>query len=79
MKLHPDFSEDEKEEMSVGHVGAFCQNLGTTAYTLENFSNFKNKFLFTNGSILEINDYYNNRSRGNVSFTELCEINTLSN
>ena len=23
---------------------------------------------------LEINDYYNNRSRGNVSFTELSEI-----
>ena len=29
---------------------------------------------------LEINDYYNNRSSGNVSFTELSEIiNALSN
>ena len=68
-----------EEEMS-GHVGVFCQNLVITAYTLENYYNFKNKFLFNNGSILGINDYYNNRSRGNVSFTELCEIiNTLSN
>ena len=61
-------------------VGIFCQNLGITAYSLENYSNFKNKFLFNNGSILQINDYYNNRSRGNVSFTEYCKIiNTLSN
>ena len=66
--------------MSVGHVDVFCQNLGITAYTLENYSNFKNKFLFNNGSILELNDYYNsNKSRGSVSFTELSEIiNTLS-
>ena len=78
-KLHPDFSEEGTEEMSAGHVGVFCQNLGITAYTLENYSNFKNKFLFNNGSILEINDYYNtNKSRGNVTFTELSEIiNTL--
>ena len=63
------------------HVGVFCQNLGITAYTLENYYNFKNKFLFNNGSILGINDYYyKNRSRRNSSFTELCEIiNTLSN
>ena len=66
--------------MSVGHVGVFCQNLGITAYTLQNYFNFKNKFLFNNGSILEINDYFNDRSRGNVSFTELPEvITTLSN
>ena len=66
--------------MSVGHVGVFCQNLGITAYTLENHSNFKNKLLFNNGSILEINYYYNNRNRGNVNYTELSEmINTLSN
>ena len=66
--------------MSAAHVGVFCQNLGVTAYSLENYSNFKNKFLFNNGSILEINDYFNNWSRGNVSFTELSEIiTTLSN
>ena len=66
--------------MSVGHVGVFCQNLVITAYTLENYFNFKNNFLLNNGSILEINDYYNNRNRENVSYTELCEIiNTLSN
>ena len=59
--------------------GCLCQNLGITTYTLENYSNFKNKFLFNNGSILEINYYYSNKSRGNVSFTELSEIiNTLS-
>ena len=61
-----------KDEMSVGHVGVFCQILGITGKTLDNYSNFKNKFLFNNDSILEINDF-NNRSRGNVSFTELCE------
>ena len=53
-KLHPYFSEGKKE-MSAGHVGVFCRNLGITAYTLENYSDFKNKFLFNNGSILEIN------------------------
>ena len=58
--------------MFVGHVGVFCEILGITGKTLDNYSNFKNKFLFNNDSILEINDY-NNRSRGNVSFTELCE------
>ena len=34
--------------------------------------------LFNNGSTLEIN-YYNNISRGNVSFTELSETNVISN
>ena len=75
-KLHPHFSEEGTDEVSAGHVGVFYQNLGIAAYTLENYSNFKNKFLFNNnGSILEINDYYNsNKSRGNVTFTELSEI-----
>ena len=60
--------------MSAGHAGVFCQNLGSTAYTLENYSIFKNKSLFNKGSILEINDYYNsNKSRGNVTFTGLSE------
>ena len=54
-KLLPDFSkEEEKEEMSAGHMSVFCQNLGITPYTLENYSNFKNEFLFNNGSILKI-------------------------
>ena len=57
--------------MSAGHVDVFCQNLGITAYTLEYFITL---FLFNNSSILEINDYYNsNKSRGNVTFTELSE------
>ena len=47
--------------------------VGIIACTLENYSNFLKKLLFNNGSILEINDYYN-RSRRNVSFTELSEI-----
>ena len=64
-----------KEERPAGHVNVFCQNL---VYTLEFFFNFKNNVLLTNGSILEINDYY--RTRGNVNFTELSEIKiTLSN
>ena len=66
--------------MSAGHVGVSFQNLGFKAYTLENYSYVKNKFVFKSDSILEINDYYSNRSRKNVRFTELCEIvNTLSN
>ena len=32
-KLHSDFSEEGTEEMSAGHVGVFCQNLGITGYT----------------------------------------------
>ena len=66
------------------HAGVFCQNLARyhDIYPLENYSNFKNKFLilFNNDSILEINDYCNNGNRGNVSLTELSEIiNALSN
>ena len=30
-KVHPDFSEERKEERPAGHVGVFCQNLGITA------------------------------------------------
>ena len=45
-KLHPDFSQEEKEKCD-GHVGAFSQNLGITAYTLENYSYFKSKFYLT--------------------------------
>ena len=56
-KLHPDFSEEGTGEMSAEHVCVFCQNLGIPGYTLENYSNFKSKFLFNNGSILEINNY----------------------
>ena len=78
-KLYLDFSEG-KVEMSAANVGVFSQNLGITAYTLENYSNFKNKFLFNNGSTLEINYYYNNISQeSKVSFTELSETNVLSN
>ena len=32
-KLHPDFLEEGTKEMSAGHVGVFCQNVGITAYT----------------------------------------------
>ena len=66
--------------MSAEHVGVSLQNLGFTANTLENYSYVKNKFVFKSDSILEINDYYSNRSSRNVRFTELCEtVNTLSN
>ena len=58
-------------------MGVFCQNLGITACTLENYSDFKSKFLFNNGSIFKIHDYF--RTRGNPSFNDLSQlINTLS-
>ena len=60
------------------HVGVFCQNLGITAHTLENYSNFKSNFSFNNESILETHDYF--RTRENDSFNDLYQlINTLSN
>ena len=59
--------------MSTGHVSVFCQNLGITTFTLENCFNFKKEFLFNNGRILEINDYYN-RSTRNINLTEISEI-----
>ena len=59
-------------------MGVFCQNLGITAYTLENYSNFKSNFSFSNGSILEIHDYF--RTKGDASFNNLSQIiNTVSN
>ena len=61
--------------MSIGHVSVFCQKLGITAFTLENYFNFKKEFLSNNGRILEINDYYD-RSRRNISFSEISEIIT---
>ena len=58
-------------------MGVFCQNLGITAYTLENYSNFKSNISFNNGSILEIHDYF--RTGGNASLNNLSQIiNTLS-
>ena len=38
-----------RKRRAAGHVGVFCQNLGITAYTLENYSNFKSKFSFKIG------------------------------
>ena len=59
-------------------MGVFCQNLGITAYTLENYSNYKSNISFNNGSILEIHDYF--RTGGNASLNNLSQIiNTLSN
>ena len=50
-----------------------------TVYNLENYSKSKNKFFFSNGSILEINNNYNNRSRRNLSFTELYKFGLRGN
>ena len=73
-KLHPDFSEEGKEKRPAGNVGVFRQNVGITAYTLENYSNFKSNFSFNNGSIYEKHDYFRKSS-----FNDLLElINTLS-
>ena len=60
--------------MSAAHAGVLCQNLGITAFRLGNYSNFQNKLLFNNDSVLEINDYDNKRGRGHVTFAELPEI-----
>lgn len=60
--------------MSAAHAGVLCQNLDITAFRLGNYSNFKNKLLFNNDSVLEINDYDNSRGRGHVTFAELSEI-----
>ena len=35
--------------MPAGHVGVSGQTLDITAYTSENYSNFKNKFLCNSG------------------------------
>ena len=60
-----------------GHVDVFCQTLGITAYTLENYSNFKSISSFNNWSIFEIHDYF--RTRENARFNDLSQlINTLS-
>ena len=65
--------EQKKCLMGMWVFSAKAQNVGITAYTLENYSNFKNKFLFNNGSILEMIIMISNKSRGNVTFTELSE------
>ena len=70
-KLHPNFSEG-KEERPAGYVGVFCQNLGITAYTSENYSNFKSNFSFNNGSIFEIHDF---RTSGKASFNSVSNNN----
>ena len=41
-----------------GNVDFFCQNIGITAYTLENYCDLKGKFSFSNGNIFEIHDYF---------------------
>ena len=63
---------------AVGYKVVFCQNLGIATYTLENYSNFKSKFSFDNGSIFETNDYF--RTWWNASFNDFSQlINTLLN
>ena len=34
-KVHPNFSEEGKEERPAEHVGVFCKNIGITTHTLE--------------------------------------------
>ena len=63
-KITSRFHRGKEKERPAGHVGVFCQNLGMTAYTLENYSNFKTNFSFNNESILEIHDYFRTSSKG---------------
>ena len=72
------FLRGRDRRKAAGHAGVFCQNLGITAFTLENCFNFKSKFSFNNGSIFEIHDYF--KTRRNARFNDLSQIrNTLSN
>ena len=63
------FLRARERRKAAGYVAVVCQKLGITAYTLENYSNFKSKFSYNNASILEIYDYF--RTRGNASFNDL--------
>ena len=45
------FFKGRERRKAAEHVGIFCQNLAIKAYALENYSNFKSKFLFNNESI----------------------------
>ena len=45
------FLRRREERKAAENVGVFCWNLGITAYTLKNYSNFKSKFSFKNGNI----------------------------
>ena len=50
-KVHPDFSEERKEERPAGHVGVFFAKIKVSqhSYTLQNYSNFKSNFHLTIG------------------------------
>ena len=72
------FLRGRERRKTVGHVGVFWENLGKTACTSENYSNFKSKFSLNNERIFEI--YYYIRTRGNDRFNDLSQlINALSN
>ena len=75
LKYYIRFLRGRERRKAAGHVGVFCQNLVITAFTLENYSNFKSKFSFNNGSIFEIHDHF--RTTRNVSDSSQL-INTLS-
>ena len=64
----------ERRKGSWACVGVFCQNLGITAYTLENYSNFKSKFSFNNGNNFETYDYFRTYFRGNARFNDLVKL-----
>ena len=54
------------------------ENLGITAYDLENYSNFKSKLSFNNENIFEIHDCF--RTRGNANdLSQLIDSLSLSN
>ena len=50
-KLHPISKKGKKKCLLGMYLGVFCQNLDMTGHTLENYYNFKNKFLFNNDTI----------------------------
>ena len=66
-------SQNKGKKKCLLDMSVFSAKIQVSQHLLINYFNFKKEFLFNNGRILEINDYYN-RSRGNVSFTEISEI-----
>ena len=61
----------KKGKKGPGHVDNFCQKLGITPYTLENYPNFKNKTFIWQWKFLKINNY---RTKRKLRFNEFSEI-----
>ena len=52
------FLRGRETRKAAGYVGVFKQNLSITAYTLENYSSFKSKFLFFWDFMILLDSFY---------------------